>query len=307
MKKSNTFFLMTLFFVISLSNSTAEPLELSKSDEEWKYVDANNVEDCPLWNKFKNFHPKKEKHFVIFIGSYNNARYYKRNLDSVFGQKYKNYSVIYIDDVSTDGTADLVEKYIRENGQSKRTKLIRNRTRIKRLANTVQAAYMCKDDDIILDLGGDDWLAHDRVLSLLNRVYQEHGVWVTLGEFIHYPDKNKHYVDTSDLKFRQDCKGWAAPRTFYCWLFKKIKLEDLLLDGKEFFSTGSDIATIYPMLEMAGNRFMHVTDVLYVYNYENPLMDPIINKDSLFKTIELMKQMPKYDVLKKGYKKIRKI
>ena len=42
-------------------------------------------------------------------------------------------------------------------------------------------------------------------------------------------------------------------RTFYAWLFKKINLEDLLLDG-EFFKMTGDQAILYPMIEMAGER-----------------------------------------------------
>ena len=48
---------------------------------------------------------------VIVIASYNNERWVEENLKSVFMQDYSNYRVIYIDDASTDGTADLAEPY----------------------------------------------------------------------------------------------------------------------------------------------------------------------------------------------------
>ena len=48
--------------------------------------------------------------FAIVIASYNNAHYFEKNLASVTSQHYRSFHVYYIDDASTDGTADLVQK-----------------------------------------------------------------------------------------------------------------------------------------------------------------------------------------------------
>ena len=53
----------------------------------------------------------KNHNFVFIIPSYNNEKYYKKNLDSVINQTYKNWRIIYIDDASTDNTFELVKKY----------------------------------------------------------------------------------------------------------------------------------------------------------------------------------------------------
>ena len=68
-------------------------------------------------NFYKTFIPAsklKEHPLVVIIPSYNNAQWYKKNLDSVFNQRYSNYRIIYLDDASTDQTGYLVEKYIQE-------------------------------------------------------------------------------------------------------------------------------------------------------------------------------------------------
>ena len=67
---------------------------------------------------------------------------------------------------------------------------------------------------------------------------------------------------------------WSAShlRTFYAALFKKIKLEDLLYEG-EFFPMASDLAMMFPMLEMSGNHAHFIKEVLYLYNRSNPLND----------------------------------
>jgi len=50
------------------------------------------------------------KSLVVVIPSFNNARWCRRNLESVLDQAYPLYRVIYIDDASTDGTPDLVDQ-----------------------------------------------------------------------------------------------------------------------------------------------------------------------------------------------------
>lgn len=67
-----------------------------------------------------NLHPTSDapaidqKPIVVIVPSYNNRNHYQRNLDSIVLQNYTNYHVIYIDDVSPDGTGALVRSYIQK-------------------------------------------------------------------------------------------------------------------------------------------------------------------------------------------------
>ena len=51
--------------------------------------------------------------FFIVIPSYNNALWYKQNLDSIAIQNYPNWHAYYINDHSTDKTGELVERYVK--------------------------------------------------------------------------------------------------------------------------------------------------------------------------------------------------
>jgi glycosyltransferase involved in cell wall biosynthesis len=51
---------------------------------------------------------------------------YKRNLDSILQQEYTNYKVYYVIDLSTDKTAKLVEKYIKDRKIEDKIKLYEN-------------------------------------------------------------------------------------------------------------------------------------------------------------------------------------
>lgn len=48
------------------------------------------------------------------VPTYNNVKdaRYRKNIDSILQQEYKNYKVIIIDDASNDGTSSAIEEYI---------------------------------------------------------------------------------------------------------------------------------------------------------------------------------------------------
>ena len=55
---------------------------------------------------------KKENYkFSIIIPNFNNAKWLDECLTSVLNQTYKNYELIFIDDMSTDNSLDIVKKY----------------------------------------------------------------------------------------------------------------------------------------------------------------------------------------------------
>lgn len=216
----------------------------------------------------------EEKPFVIVIPSYNNKEWYQANLKSVFQQKYHNFRVIYIDDASTDGTADLVENYTQDN----RLTLIRNHQKNGPLACMAQAVFMCDKEEIIVDLDGNDWLAHDNVLAFLNQVYADPSIWMTYGQFSSFPRFTKGFASQVPQEvieknnFRSTGGNVTHLKTFYAGLFQLISKEDLLYEGK-FIQKAGDLAYTLPILEMAGKHSQFIPDVLYIYNKSQPLND----------------------------------
>jgi len=235
---------------------------------------------------FCSIHPMEEKPFVIVIPSYRNKDWYKKNLDSVFNQNYSNYRVIYLDDASPDDTGKLVEKYIKDKNQENKVTLIKNTKRVGALANLYTGVHLCKPNEIVCTLDGDDWFSHDKVLQRLNKEYKDPEVWLTYGQHEQwFGDDKKIYPGGAELfpkeilqnkSFRQ--YKWVASqlRTFYAGLFHLVKIEDLLIDG-EFLPMAYDYALMYPMLEMACDHIRFIPDVLYVYNLVTPINDVKVN------------------------------
>lgn len=232
----------------------------------FNYAPFNN-RDCP------------EKKFVIGIASYNNEKYYKKNLNSALFQNYKNYRIIYIDDASTDNTYESVKEYILNLGQKDRVLLFSNETNKGAMYNHFQMVHMCEDDEIYVSLDGDDWFAHQNVLKILNSVYFHKHVWVTYGNEQLYPTgkkgKNRALTRTDLALGRHRSKPfvYAPPRSFYAGLFKKIP-EELFCDEEgKFFETSCDVAYMFNLIDMARDHVYFIDRTLYVYNIESQLND----------------------------------
>ena len=64
------------------------------------------------------------------------------------------------------------KEYIKKKNQEHRVTVLENETRIGALANIYRAIHLCSPHKIIVNLDGDDWLAHHEVLAQLDRVYK---------------------------------------------------------------------------------------------------------------------------------------
>jgi len=248
-----------------------------------------------------------EQHFVIIITSYNNAEWFERNLGSVFSQHYSNYDVIYVDDCSSDNTAELVEKYVKERGFADKVTIIKNKSRVRALANLYNAVHLCNDDDIVFNYDGDDWFAHDDVFSMINEIYKNPDIWITYGQFQNWPTNELGYcapIPDEWVEKKMYRKKWWKPgqlRTFRAWLFKQLPLKDLIVEGPFsqglFFPANADLAVYYPMMEMAGTHFKFIPEVIYIRNVKTPLNDFKANKEIQIQGSKILRGKPVYPTL----------
>lgn len=228
--------------------------------------------------------PDKPIYFVIIIPSYNNKAWYQKNLDSVLSQKYSHYHVIYMNDNSTDGTGDLVAAYLREKDKDRKVFFIDNNQRVGALANIYRAVQFSQDNQVMVLLDGDDWLAHENVLSKLATTYENNKNWLVYSQFMQLP-MNEHgwnrVFAKSEYQSPHISRNYSPShlRTFYAGLFKKIKLDDLKHEG-EFYSMTWDMAIMLPMVEMASEGHVHfIPEVMYMYNHANPISDHCVDGD----------------------------
>lgn len=237
-------------------------------------------------------------HFTIIIPSYNNEKWAKRCLGSALRQDYSNYSVVYINDCSTDNTAAVVEQLVKKIHTTADVKVVNNTANYKALYNLWREIGQAKDGTIIVTLDGDDWFPDDQVLGTLNEVYSSSDVWITAGSFIDNSTGAVSSPNVTDDYWRGNIRSklWTIShlRTFRKELFLKIRKEDLLDNDGSFYKFTFDQAMMYPMAEMAGPaHFREIKKVTYVYNRDNPLsVDRVHRYDQLRIEQDIRKKHP---------------
>jgi len=247
--------------------------------------------------------------FVITIPTFNAEKYIARAINSALNQVYDNYEVIIVDDQSSDKTWDIIYDVCYYHPNKDKIKSIRrNRNRIGVLANHYQMAQLCNEDEIIVNLDGDDELAGNLVLQKLDNTYLDPDVWITYGSFA-YDMESRNPDPHADprgflSKAPDDRHDRSYPfifshlRTYKTWLFNNINVEDFKRDG-QFYQMAPDLALMYPMIEMAGPqhaRYIH--EILYLYNACNPLNEHThLGTDTVMETARYIQTQPRYPLL----------
>lgn len=279
---------------------TNKVIELPKIEP----IICNSVNSIKLRDLNKNSNLSRDKKFVIVIPSYKNEQWCIKNIESCLNQNYDKYRIIFNDDASPDNTFNRVSEFVNNSPKANKVTLIRNPERRGALCNLFNMIHSCDDDEIILTLDGDDWLSDDNVLNKLSEVYADENIWMTYGQYQNHPDGGRGIAEAYPPNIVQSNSfrsyRWCAShlRTFYTWLFKKIKKEDLFHEGK-FMEMTWDLGMMFPMLEMSKTHSKFISDILYIYNMSNPINDHKVNKSLQQKLDHLMRAKPRYNSVEK--------
>tara|TARA_R110000824_G_scaffold4503_2_gene21759 strand:+ start:3435 stop:4190 length:756 start_codon:yes stop_codon:yes gene_type:complete len=220
-----------------------------------------------------------ENRILAISSAFNVEKWVDRTINSITKQEYENYKYTIVDDISTDRTVEIANSLVAGYDN---ISVITNTEKKYSLKNIYEGIHSMnpKDTDIVLTLDGDDWLAHSKVFEIVNNVYEKTGCWMTYGSYMEFPSGNRGIEATPypreqlkdpDFNFRSGKWRVSHLRTFRYGLFKKIKYDDFLDWNGEFYKTSIDKAFMYPMIEMARERSEFIDDLLYVYNFNNPL------------------------------------
>lgn len=257
-------------------------------------------------NHSEDFNPSslpkdlEELPFTIVMMGYNNEKYIEKSINSALSQSYSNFNVIYNEACSTDSSAKILESINHE-------KLIKriNNPRQYRLQNLYESIHSVADDRIILELDGDDYLKDEFVLARLNCLYQ-HGYYIIHGNYLNNPpelaelynyktfsQKTPNLVQNFGL-FRKFPWIYSGLRSYYAWLFKKIDKEDLMFDG-QFSPVCCDVATMFPMLEMAPSHVGYIAEKLLIRNIDSPINEFKVITDEQKRIRKLLEDKKPYE------------
>jgi glycosyltransferase involved in cell wall biosynthesis len=217
---------------------------------------------------------------VILIPARNDGKVIHKNLSSVAIQKYQNYRIIYVDDCSTDNTSMLVNQTAKVLGLTDRLYYLRTPQRNYQACSRFLAYHLCRDTDVICMLDGDDWLADDQVLLKVAMAYKR-GAMATYGsyrcfssgqaeKFIYGRGPAESFPPNILHQRSFRTYRWISQhlRTGYAGLFKRVALEDLLDGDNDFYRCCTDLAEMFPVLEMASPNIFQINSCLYIYNVD---------------------------------------
>jgi glycosyltransferase involved in cell wall biosynthesis len=218
----------------------------------------------------------------IIVPFYNPGDFLEQCVSSAVTQRYKNYEMIFVDDMSTDGSYDKLPH------DDERATIIKNEVRKTALENIHNAIMNhCDADDIVVLLDGDDWFPSKKVLSYIDEQYKELDCWIMYGQanwtngqrgFARaYTEEEFKSVRTAPFKV-------SHLRTFRAGLYHSMEAQDsgfagLKDDNGDFYKSSYDTAIMFPIMEMAGFEKTKFNDtILYIYNRDNPISDDKVDQ-----------------------------
>ena len=213
-------------------------------------------------------------------------------------QRYKDFTCYITDDMSTDNTVSIVRETIKNDS---RFILIENQSKLYQPGNYDQIinSKNIDDDEICVEVDGDDWLPDSNVFTRINEVYKDKEVWMTSGSF-RYHDGRPGFANppTNFSNVRKQTFTLSHLRTWKSWLWKKIKPEDLRDENNNYWNVAGDLSFMFPMFEMSGEKhYRFLSDINYIYNESNPINDHKVNMSNVINTVNKIRNKPEYKKL----------
>ena len=209
---------------------------------------------------------------IKFVCCFWNAEKYIKNcIRTLKSQTDREFEVYLIDDMSTDNTVEVTQKLIEDDS---RFKLIVNQEKKFKLRNLNELITQFDDEDIVIEIDGDDFLLSSDTVSDIREIYSNGDVWLTNGSFM-YSNGDFGFSDKCNPDtVRKDVFRFSHLRTWKTFLWKAIPDSHLRDDDGSYFKSAADVAYTFSLLELAGNEnYRFIPKLYYVYNAESPYND----------------------------------
>lgn len=244
----------------------------------------------------------------VLVRSWNTFDLFDKCINSILGQTYKNFKILFVDDASD---------YTRKQKDYIVTKLtghsyIFNTKRRFSVFNGFHALekFADKTNSIVFVLDADDSLLNNKVFEQIVEVYNKQGVLFTYGSnLFNNPLNNKPEIFSPFLNteypsvvkkhslYRKDPFRVFHPMTFTLGLFRKIDRNAFMERPGLWFKYCFDLCTFLPMLEMANGKYAFIRKKLYLYNTQTSLANIKVNPYEFVREDLLIRSKKPYDAI----------
>lgn len=245
--------------------------------------------------------------FITISTCYNVAPFVEMTVLMNKYQSYNNRLHIYVDDQSSDNTYDILMDMTKDDNKSIVLQNPNNGSCTKAFIHAMEyleSNNLIGDEDIIVEIDGDDWLSSHFVLQYVNEIYQNPEIWLTYGQYQGWPAGNLGGHSRMDLRqyplenLRQVPFAYTHLRTFKYWLFNKINRKDFINPTtNDYFNAAWDLVSGFPLVEMAGYEHIYrIEDILLILNRADALDNESKTRLDLQKQTEnILRNMPSYN------------
>ena len=150
--------------------------------------------------------PKTDYKIGIIVPNYNYSHTLEKCLTSILNQTYKNYEIIYVDDMSTDNSVEIAKKLLKPPHKVIELK----QKRYNGGARNEAYLHLSEDVDYVYYVDSDDWLLDEYVLEKINNKLQSRPDVVFVGMSAY---KNNRLMPCFIPQYKdkyEAIKGWSG-------------------------------------------------------------------------------------------------
>lgn len=201
----------------------------------------------------------------VLVTLFNTGHVFGRCYESLIAQKSR-FKCYVVDDCSTDDSASKAESLTRLDT---RFIVIRNKQRLYQSGcyDFLIDQMGIRDEDVCVSIDSDDYLLGHEVFDLLKAEY-DRGCVITHGTFIRQSGNiatqltPPYAIDR--LRLYPDVPSHL--RTWKAWLWRKMPAGVLKSPDGTYWRAAGDLAFMYTMMEMAGERIGYIEKPIYCYD-----------------------------------------
>ena len=265
---------------------TEERFQVLAGDNKFNGVFVEEVKQAEI--KRKKMAGKKENKIAIIVPNCNYSEWLEKCLTSILNQTYKNYEIIFVDDMSTDNSLDIARSILKKPHKV----IALKQKRYNGGARNEAYLHLSKDVDYIWYVDSDDWLLHENVLMEINQMLSSGPdvLFVGMTEHrngvdtpCHIPKYKDRYealkgwsgscgkVIRKELATRQDClynEGTLKEdKNHHCKIC--INMDDFLCLPKPFYVWNRDnaksVTTVREKIKWGTSTIRHYADTMELY------------------------------------------
>lgn len=211
--------------------------------------------------------------------TYNGEKFLQKQLDSILKQSRLPDELVIVDDMSTDNTWELLEKYKRNNKTKTKIILKKNKENLGYNKNFIKCSNMCLGDIIIFSDQDDIWSTE--------KIEKFENIFLT---------RNKVISVISDIVLIDELDE-PIKRPYYNSFKKNVKKKSFRDQVKDFYSSGMSLAIDnhylkrYQQIIESNNLFFDTPLGLFssledgLYHIKEPLTFHRIHRDNTSKPI----------------------